>query len=153
MVTNDRAALAVSTSGPVTAGRIFRSWHRGAVVLCPSEHVVLVGCISSPIDHRALFVERSLFGDVVFAPLYLSRFARHLNAFGVGPWARANAVLGINSTRPLRRKIGVPGLAARPGGRCETLAMPVSTGETAKVTTIAEADAGNEKAHGILLCR
>jgi hypothetical protein len=31
--------------------------------------------------------------------------------------------------------------------------MPISTGEPAKVTALAEPDAGNEKADGVLLCR
>src|SRR5215469_11943166 len=124
MVANNCASLSISIIGPVTAGGIFRSQHGGAVALCPGEHVVLVGCISSSIEHRTLLVECGLFVDVVFVAMELGNVCGHLTALSVGPWACANAVLGIISTRALRGEIGMPGLAAGPSGGRESLAMP-----------------------------
>src|SRR6516162_1266348 len=152
MVANNCIALAVSTTGPVTAGCVFWPRHGCAVLLRSGEHVVLVGCIYAPLDHRTLLVKRSLLVDVVFVAMQLGQVCRYLNALGVKPRARANAVLGINPARTLCREIGMPRFAARPGSRGEVLAMPVGTGKPTEVSAIAEADTGDEKAHGVLLC-
>jgi hypothetical protein len=82
----------------------------------------------------------------------LSHVCGHLKALSIGPWAYANAVLGINSARALRGEIGMPSLAAGSSGGRESLAMPISTGEPAKITTITEPDTRNKKAHRTLLC-
>src|SRR5262249_19146315 len=100
---------------------------------------------------HALLVEPSLIIDVVFVAMQVGYVGRYLHTLGVDPWALADAVLGVDPTRTLRREIGVPRLATRPGGCGEILAMSVSAGKPAKVAALAEPDTGDEKAHGGLL--
>ena len=70
-------------------------------------------------------------------------------AFCHGP--AADAVLGIDGARALRGEVSAPGLAARPRGLRELLAMPVGALEPAEIGALAGSGAGDEECHTRLL--
>jgi hypothetical protein len=76
------------------------------------------------------------------------------HALGVLPGSIANAVTRINRVRAaasICAQIGSPGPVARAYRLRKCLAMRICTGQSSKVTTLAQASASNKEGHVSLL--
>ena len=83
---------------PVAAGHIrepLRARKGGSVRTGSGQDVVCVGLLGPTIDDSASLVERGLLVDVVVCRMQVVDVLRNHYAFGVVPWACANAVTGV----------------------------------------------------------
>ena len=107
---------------------------------------MLVRRVAASVDALALFGERGLLVQIV-GGVKLRHIFRDDDAFGVLPWAVADAVARIDGLRPLRAEVGVPRPATCPCRGRERLAMLVGALEAAEVGALARSNTGDEEAH------
>ncbi len=146
---------------PVVAGVVCAIGIGAAIRLRAGQHVMRVWSIAHAIHHLALFIQCGLFKKIAAEAREFQRVAmqvglphRDLLSAGVVPRplpdavARADRRLAILG---LRAQIGVPGVVARTSRGREHQAVRVRSRESAKVSAVADPDAGNEEGHGMLL--
>ncbi len=144
-MTEHRRALRAAC--PVLAGTVFARRECGTIRLRSRQHVMAVRRIAEAVVDLALFGQRRLLGDIVFAVQLGDILCDH-DALGILPGPLADPVARIHrrlAVGSLGREIGAPGLAAGARRLRQCLAMIVGPGKTAEVAAIADADAGDEE--------
>src|SRR6185312_5654692 len=134
----------------VLAGTVVASAERGTVRLRPSEDVVPIRRIATPVVDVALLRERRLLGQIVGSVQFRDVLGDG-HAFGICPWSLADTIARVHRARTLGRQVGVPGLRTRANATCELLTVAIGTSEPAKVRTFADSNAGDEERHIRLL--
>jgi hypothetical protein len=140
---------------PVLAGPVVSPRKGGTVGLRASQDIVAIGCIPATVDHVTLLRQRGLLGQLVGA-MQIRNVLGDNNTLGVLPWSLADAIARIDgwlAVSSLGRKIGMPGLASDARGLGQFLTMIVGAGETAEITAIVDALAGDKEGRIGLLSR
>src|SRR5438093_8558231 len=141
-----RATLAARR--PVPAREIVISTERRPVRPRACEDVVHVGPVAHAVHGIGSFGNRVLLVDFAFGAVQLCTVRRDENPDRVVPGTAPDPVARVDGRLSLGGRgaeIGTPGVISRSLGFRESLAMRVGSGQTAKVSALAHAFAGDEK--------
>ena len=87
-----------TAAGPIATRRIAARGRVLSLRIGAGQHVVGVYCIAATADDFAFLGQGSLFGDVVGIRVQVFQILGNDDAFGILPWAFADAVTGIDTS-------------------------------------------------------